>query len=387
MIPYGKQEITQKDVDGVIEVLKSDFLTQGPKVPEFERALITHTGAQHALAMNSATSALHVACLALGLGEGDWLWTSPITFVASANAGLYCGAKVDFVDIDSKTYNLCPKKLEEKLVNAKLKGILPKVIIPVHLCGQSCDMKAIRRLSNQYGFRIIEDASHAIGGSYLGKPVGSCEYSDITVFSFHPVKIVTTAEGGAALTNDDELAKKMDLYRCHGITREQDMMTELSHGPWYYQQIDLGFNFRMTDLQAALGVTQMNRLAEFVSERHKIARRYDHCLAGLPLEVPFQMEDAYSGFHLYVIRLRLDEISVSHKHVFEELRANGVGVNLHYIPVHTQPFYQSMGFQWGDFPESEKYYSEAISLPMYPTLSEADQDKVVEILTTVLTEK
>ena len=387
MIPYGKQDISQEDIDAVVDVLKSDFLTQGPKVPAFESSLTSHTGADYALAVNSATSALHIACMALELGEGDWLWTSPVTFVASANAGLYCGAKVDFVDIDSRTYNLCPIKLERKLEDASLKGRLPKVLVPVHLCGQPCDMKRIRELCNKYNVKIVEDASHAIGGSYQGVPIGSCKYSDITVFSFHPVKIVTTAEGGAALTNDHELAEKMALYRSHGITRDQNMMTEPSHGSWYYQQIELGYNYRMTDVQAALGVSQMRRLSEFVSKRHHIARRYDRLLNGLPVEIPYQLDDTYSGLHLYVIRLKLDEIDRSHKQVFEGLREKGIGVNVHYIPVHLQPYYAAMGFQQGDFPESEEYYSEAISLPMYPNLSEEDQDRVVGVLSSLLVSK
>ena len=387
MIPYGRQDISQEDIDAVVDVLKSDFLTQGPKVPAFESALTSHTGAKYALAVNSATSALHIACMALELGEGDWLWTSPNTFVASANAGLYCGAKVDFIDIDSRTYNLCPNKLEKKLQIADLDGCLPKVLVPVHLCGQPCDMKRIRELCNKYNVKIVEDASHAIGGSYQGAPIGNCKYSDITVFSFHPVKIVTTAEGGAALTNDHELAAKMALYRSHGITRNHDEMTEISHGAWYYQQITLGYNYRMTELQAALGISQMTRLTEFVTTRHKIAERYNFLLKDLPVQIPYQLENTYSGLHLYVIRLKLDEISVTHNEVFGELRANQINVNLHYIPVHIQPYYKAMGFRYGDFPASEQYYKEAISLPMYPGLSQSDQDKVVRVLTSSLANK
>jgi UDP-4-amino-4,6-dideoxy-N-acetyl-beta-L-altrosamine transaminase len=384
VIPYGRQEITQQDIDGVVEVLQSDFLTQGPKVPEFEQALMNNTGAQYALAVNSATSALHIACLALGLGEGDWLWTSPITFVASANCGLYCGAKVDFVDIDPNTYNMCPVKLEQKLVEAKAKGTLPKVVVPVHLCGQPCDMKAIGKLAKEYGFKVIEDASHAIGGQYHGQPIGNCKYSDITVFSFHPVKIVTTAEGGAALTNQPELAEKMALFRSHGVTRELSLMEGESHGGWYYQQVELGYNYRMTELQAALGVTQMQRLERFVSARHKLAKRYNELLKDLPVTIPYQLENTYSGLHLYVIRLQLDNIALSHREVFESLRENGIGVNLHYIPVHTQPYYQRMGFKQGDFPESERYYQEAISLPMFHGMSLEQQDTVVKVLSDIL---
>tara|TARA_B110000977_G_scaffold201788_1_gene298645 strand:+ start:4659 stop:5819 length:1161 start_codon:yes stop_codon:yes gene_type:complete len=384
MIPYGKQNINQQDIDSVLEVLKSDFLTQGPKVPEFEESLSSHSGAKFAFAVNSATSALHVSCLALGLQEGDWLWTSPITFVASANAGLYCGANIDFVDIDPSTYNMCPQKLEEKLKAAKLKKTLPKILIPVHLAGQSCDMKAIYILCKKYGVKIIEDASHAIGGLYLSEPIGNCKYSDITVYSFHPVKIITTAEGGAVLTNNSKLAKKINLFRSHGITREQELMTEPSHGGWYYQQISLGYNYRMTDIQAALGVSQILRMDKFISKRHIIANRYNSLLKKLPITLPFQLEETYSAMHLYVIRLKLDKISISHRDVFEALRSSGIGVNLHYIPVHLHPFYKSLGFNVGDFPESEKYYSEAVSLPMYPDLSEDQQDKVVSAMTSIL---
>lgn len=386
MIPYGKQDISQADIESVLEVLQSDFLTQGPKVPEFEAKVANHVRAKHALAVNSATSALHIACLALGLGEGDWLWTTPITFVASANCGLYCGAKVDFVDIDPKTYNLCPKKLAEKLEQANKENRLPKVLVAVHLCGQPCDMEAIHKLSQQYGFGIIEDASHAIGGKYRGEFIGSGRYSDITVFSFHPVKIVTTAEGGMALTNSDELASRMNLLRSHGVTRDQNLMTHEPDGPWYYQQVDLGFNYRMTELQAALGVSQMNRLDAFVARRHELAKRYDELLARLPVTTPWQHPDSYSGLHLYVIRLRLNSINKSHRQVFESLREQGIGVNLHYIPVHTQPYYQAMGFAAEDFPEAMAYYREVISLPMFQGLTDEQQDTVVECLYRALSE-
>ncbi|MBQ0764460.1 UDP-4-amino-4,6-dideoxy-N-acetyl-beta-L-altrosamine transaminase [Marinobacter psychrophilus] len=384
MIPYGKHDISQADIDAVLEVLKSDFLTQGPKVPEFEAKVASHVGAKHALAVNSATSALHIACLALGLGEGDWLWTTPITFVASANCGMYCGAKVDFVDIDPQTYNLCPKALAAKLEQANREGRLPKVLVAVHLCGQPCDMEAIHELGHRYGFRVIEDASHAIGGGYKGKFIGNGLYSDITVFSFHPVKIVTTAEGGMALTNDDNLATRMNLLRSHGITRDPNLMTRESDGPWYYQQIELGFNYRMTELQAALGVSQMDRLDSFVARRHGLAKRYDQLLVDLPVTLPWQHPDSYSGLHLYVIRLQLDKIGKSHRQVFESLREQGIGVNVHYIPVHTQPYYHAMGFDAESFPEAMSYYREAISLPMFHSMTEQQCDNVVEKLTLAL---
>jgi UDP-4-amino-4,6-dideoxy-N-acetyl-beta-L-altrosamine transaminase len=380
MIPYGRQDINEDDIQAVVEVLRSDYLTQGPTVPAFEQAVAGYCGARHAVAVNSATSALHVACLVLGVGPGDRVWTSPITFVASANCALYCGAEVDFVDIDPHTYNMSPVALGRKLEEAERAQRLPKVVIPVHLCGQSCDMQAIHDLSRRYGFKIIEDASHAIGGKYKNEPVGNCRYSDIAVFSFHPVKIITTAEGGMALTNDPKLADRMALLRSHGITRDPAQMTREPDGPWYYQQIDLGYNYRMTELQAALGLSQMRRLDEFVARRHAIAKRYDEQLASLPVVIPWQHPDCYSGLHLYVIRLRLDRISKSHRQVFGALRDRGIGVNLHYIPVHTQPYYQHMGFQVGDFPEAERYYTEAISLPIYPALSLAEQNFVIETL-------
>ena len=378
MIPYGRQDINQADIDAVVDVLRSDFLTQGPAVPAFEDAIASYCGAKHTIAVNSATSALHIACLALGVGKNDRVWTTPITFVASANCALYCGATIDFVDIDPCTYNMSVVCLEKKLAAAEKAGTLPKVVIPVHLCGQSCDMSLFHTLSQQYGFKIIEDASHAIGGKYQGEPIGNCRYSDITVFSFHPVKIITTAEGGMALTNDAELANRMALLRSHGITRDLAQMTHEADGPWYYQQIDLGFNYRMTELQAALGVSQLKRLDDYVSRRHALAKRYDERLADLPLSLPWQSPDGYSGLHLYVIRLQLDHIHQTHREVFESLRDQGIGVNLHYIPVHTQPWFQRMGFKAGDFPEAERYYAEAISLPMYPTLCEVEQDQVIE---------
>ena len=380
MIPYGRQDVTDEDIRAVEEVLRSDWLTQGPAVPRFEAAVAAYCGARHAVAVNSATSALHIACLALELGPGDRLWTTPNTFVASANCALYCGAQVDFVDIDPQTLNISIDVFASKLEKAKAEGCLPKVVVPVHFAGQSCDMRTIKALSDDYGFRVIEDASHAIGGRYLGKSIGNCQYSDITVFSFHPVKIITTGEGGMALTNDATLAERMALLRSHGITRDPGQMTHKPDGPWFYQQIDLGYNYRMTDLQAALGASQLARLDDYVARRHLLARGYNELLAALPVAIPWQHPDCYSGLHLYVIRLQLEQIEVSHQNVFESLREKGIGVNLHYIPVHTQPYYQRIGFKAGQFPEAERYYAEAISLPMYPTLTEAQQEEVVDAL-------
>lgn len=380
MIPYGRQDIREEDIDAVVEVLHSDWLTQGPMVPRFEQTVADYCRVRHAVAVNSATSALHIACLALGLGPGDRLWTSPITFVASANCGLYCGAKVDFVDIDPRTYNLCPRALERKLIDAEKTCRLPKIVVPVHLCGQPCDMRAIHALSQRFGFHVVEDASHAIGGRYANEPVGNCRYGDITIFSFHPVKVVTTAEGGMALTNNPELAERMRLLRSHGITRDPVRMTHDADGPWYYQQIDLGYNYRMTELQAALGISQIKRLDAYVVRRHALAKRYDEQISGLPVALQQQHADCYSGLHLYVIRLKLDQIRRTHREVFESLREQGIGVNLHYIPVHTQPYYQRLGFKDGDFPEAEHYYDEAISLPLYPAMGEDQQDQVVAAL-------
>ncbi|OYU44112.1 MAG: UDP-4-amino-4,6-dideoxy-N-acetyl-beta-L-altrosamine transaminase, partial [Burkholderiales bacterium PBB4] len=367
-------------IESVIEVLRSEFLTQGPKVPEFEKKVASYCGAAYAVAANSATSALHIACAALGVGVGDWVWTSPISFVASANCALYCGARVDFVDIDPRTYNMSVSCLAEKLERAPKAGVLPKLVIPVHLGGQSCEMAAISQLANQYGFRVIEDASHAIGGSYAGAKVGGCQYSDITVFSFHPVKVVTTGEGGMALTNDPELVKKMARLRSHGITRYPAEMTHAPDGPWYYQQIDLGFNYRITDLQAALGISQMNRIDGFVESRHSIARRYDQLLEGSEYITPWQHPDTFSGQHLYILRIPRRLGAAKHQMTFEKLRAGGVGVNLHYIPIYRQPYFEAMGFSRKDFPNAENYYAEAISLPMFPDLTEDQQDEVVRLL-------
>ena len=384
MIPYGRQDITQDDIDMVVSVLRSDFLTQGPVVPKFEGIVANYCGSKHALAVNSATAALHIACLALDLKPGDWLWTSPITFVASANCGLYCGANIDFVDIDSETYNICPIALERKLIAANANGSLPKLIVAVHLSGQACDMAAIHELSQRFGFKIIEDASHAIGGKYKGDFIGNNRYCDITVFSFHPVKIITTAEGGMVLTNNDKLASRMALFRSHGITRDVNQMTHISDGPWYYQQVELGFNYRMSDMQAALGVSQMSRLNHYVDLRQKLANRYDEMLSNLPVIRPWHHPDSHSSTHLYIIRLQLDQIKRSHREVFNSMQELGVGVNVHYIPVHTQPYYQSMGFRPGDYPKAEKYYAEAITLPIFPTMTNIQQDSVVSALIAAL---
>ena len=386
MIPYGKQNINQADIDSVVNVLQSEFLTQGPQVPLFEKTVSEYCGVKYGVAVNSATSALHIACLALGLGEGDYFWTSPNTFVASANCGLYCGAKVDFVDIDPRTYNLSTEELEKKLIQARQDNKLPKIVIPVHFAGQSCDMEKIHSLSQEYGFKIIEDASHAIGGKYLDKPIGGCQYSDITVFSFHPVKIITTAEGGLATTNDKELSERMQLFRSHGVTRDPELMTKEAEGSWYYQQVDLGFNYRMTELQAALGVSQTQRLNEFVARRHVLQKRYDSLLSDLPIIRPYQDKHSFSALHLYPIQIDLNKVSKNREQIFDELRETGVGVNVHYIPIHTQPYYRQLGFKDGEFPNSESYYKAALSLPLYSGMSFQEQDKVVEFVTKVLEE-
>lgn len=385
MIPYGKQEITQADIEAVVSVLQSDYLTQGPMVPQFESTTAKHVGAEYAVATNSATSALHVACLALDLGVGDWLWTSPITFIASANCGLYCGAKVDFVDIDPCTYNLCPRALEEKLVVAEKQGKLPKVLVPVHLSGQSCDMERIYALGQKYGFSIIEDASHAIGGKYKGEFIGNGRYSDITVFSFHPVKIITTAEGGMALTNRPDLADKMARFRSHGVTGARELMQPRPEDEiWNYQQIDLGFNYRMTEIQAALGISQLERLDSYVRIRHEIARQYDEAIAELPVITPWQHSDSYSSYHLYPIRIRESQCGKTQRQVYDWFQDNGVNVNLHYIPVYRQPYYEAKGFEAGYCPEAEKYHKETLSLPMFPTLTEEQQKITLDRLKQVL---
>lgn len=384
LIPYGRQCVSDEDIRAITEVLRSDWLTQGPATECFERTVADYCGADHAVAVNSATSALHIACLAAGLGHGDTLWTSPNTFVASANCALYCGAAVDFVDIDPRTCNMSVERLEEKLEQAGREGKLPKVVIPVHFAGQPCDMEAISHLADRYGFIVIEDASHAIGGRYKGEPVGNCRHSAMTVFSFHPVKIVTTGEGGMVLTKRPELYERLVRLRSHGITRDPALMKNESHGPWYYEQIELGFNYRMTDIQAALGVSQMTRLDEFVSRRQRLANRYDEALVDLPLALPFRHPDCYSAFHLYVVRLRGEDSGTKRREVFEALRQRGIQVNVHYIPVHTQPCYRSMGFREGAFPQAERYYREAITLPLYAGLTEVDQDRVVTAVQEIL---
>jgi dTDP-4-amino-4,6-dideoxygalactose transaminase len=405
MIPYGHQDISQADIDSVVEVLRSDFLTQGPSVPRFEQAVAQYCGAQHAIAVNSATSALHIACLALGVGPGDWVWTSPNTFVASANCALYCGANVDFVDIDPRTYNMSVEQLTEKLERAYKTGRLPKIVIPVHFAGQPCDMTAIDALSEQYGFKIIEDASHAIGASYTrvipsAPPnviaseakqstdrvtVGSCTHSHITVFSFHPVKIITTGEGGMATTNDELLANRMRRLRTHGITTDKALLHPRHENEiWKYQQIELGFNYRLTDIQAALGLSQMQRLNEFVNRRHEIAKRYDLELKPLPITKPHQANGTYSSYHLYPIRIDECKSGKTQRQVFDALWQNGVAASLHYIPVHRQPYYEKLGFKAGGFPESEQFHREVISLPMYPALKPQQQTAVIAVLAEAL---
>lgn len=383
-IPYARQNINETDIESVVKVLQSDWLTQGPMIVRFEKAVADYCGVKFGVAVSSATAALHLACIAAGLNEGDSLWTSPNTFVASANCGLYCGAEVDFVDIDPRTYNMAVTKLAAKLEAGKRSGKLPKVIIPVHFAGQSCEMERIAQLASEYDFTIIEDASHAIGGRYRNRPVGSCEYAAMTVFSFHPVKIITSGEGGMILTNREDLYQKLIRLRSHGITRDPELMEGEPDGPWYYQQLDLGYNYRITDLQAALGYSQLQRIDEFIERRRYLAERYNQLLVDLPVVTPWEHPDCKSAFHLYVIRLKLDRIKKTHRQVFEELRQGGIMVNLHYIPVHTQPYYKKMGFKRGDFPEAERYYQEAISLPLYFGLSDAEQDYVVNKLREIL---
>jgi UDP-4-amino-4,6-dideoxy-N-acetyl-beta-L-altrosamine transaminase len=384
MIPYGRQSLDAADIDAVLEVLHSDWLTQGPTIERFEAALAARCQALHAVAVCNATAALHIACLAAGLGPGDRLWTTPNTFLASANCGRYCGATVDFVDIDAHTWNLDAVALAAKLEQAEGSGTLPKVLVAVAFAGQSCDMQAIAALAERYRFVVIEDASHAVGAEYAGRPVGCGEYAAMTVFSFHPVKIITTGEGGMVLTNDPNLAAHLQRLRSHGMTRDPAQMDEPSHGPWYYQQVELGFNYRITDLQAALGLSQLAKLDAFLARRRYLAERYRQLLADLPLTLPGDQPRAESAWHLFVIRLHTERPGIDHRQVFEGLRAAGIGVNLHYIPVHLQPYYRELGFAPGDFPEAERYYGQAISLPMFPALTDAQQDEVVQQLRRLL---
>lgn len=382
MIFYGKQTLDENDINAVVAVLKSDFLTQGPAIEKFEKYVANYCGVKYAVAVTNATSALHIACLAAGLGKGDTLWTSPITFTASANCGRYCGANVDFVDIDNNTYNMSVEELEAKLTKAE---VLPKVLVPVHLAGQSCDMEKIHALAKKFNITVIEDASHAIGADYKDTKVGCCKYSDMTVFSFHPVKIVTTGEGGMVLTNNKDLYDKLVLYRSHGITRAPELMTKEADGPWYYQQIDLGFNYRMTDMQAALGYSQMHKVDEFVARRRELAARYNELLKDLDmLKLPYQDDNTASSWHLYIVRVDFSKINKNKKQIFTEMKDKGVCLNLHYIPVHTQPYYEKLGFKQGDFPVSEKYYEEAFTLPLYYSLTNEQQDYIIEALKEVL---
>ena len=385
MIPYGRQEITEEDISEVEKILRSDFLTQGPTVPKFENRVASYCGVSYSIAVNSATSALHIACLALNLGDGDWLWTSPNTFVASANCGKYCGANIDFVDIDPKTYNMSVDALSEKLINAEKSGKLPKIVVPVHFAGQPCDMPAILELSKRYGFKIIEDASHAIGASYSQNKIGSCKYSDITVFSFHPVKIITTAEGGMALTNNKDIADKLLRLRTHGITNEKKKMSERPKDEiWNYQQIDLGYNYRMNDIQAAIGLSQLNRLDEYIKSRQNIAKHYNSELKNLSLTIPWQSQNIYSSYHLYPILIQTETISSSQRQVYDELKKNNIAANLHYIPVHRHPYYENLGFKKNDFPVAEDFHRKAISIPIYPMLDIDKQNKVIKVLKQIL---
>ncbi len=384
MIPYSCQSITQEDIDAVNEVLKSPFLTQGDAVPTFEQALCEYTGAHHAVAVNSGTSALHIACLALGLQADDYLWTSPISFVASANCGLFCGAKIDFVDINSDSWNIDVQLLEEKLEMAATQGRLPKILVVVHFAGLPADMDKIHQLSLKYQFRIIEDACHALGATYQGRAVGNCAYSDITVFSFHPVKSITTGEGGAAITNDLQLAQYMKMLASHGITRNNELMTHEPDGGWYYQQKALGYNYRLSDIHAALGVSQLKRLDDFINKRKKIAESYDNVLSGTLFQKPLRLQDRQSSFHLYVV---LIPKTMNRRRVFDRLRQAGIGVNVHYVPIHLQPYFASQGFDEGDFPLAESYYARAISLPCYPLLTEEKQHYVTECLEKIINEE
>lgn len=373
MIPYARQSISEADVAAVVDVLRSDWLTQGPTIERFEAAVRARIGARHAVAVHSGTAALHLGCLALELGPGDLLWTSANTFAASANCARYCGASVDFVDIEPDTYNMSATALADKLAAAEKAGRLPKVVVPVHFGGQPCDMPAIAELARRYRFRVIEDASHALGAELGGEKAGSCRHSDITVLSFHPVKIITTGEGGLASTNDAGLARRLRLLRTHGITRDAAQMTRPSEGPWYYEQIELGFNYRMTDIQAALGTSQLSRLDEFLARRRALVQRYSRLLAGLPIRLPVERAGRKSAWHLYVINL---ESGKSRREVYDAMRSRGVAVNVHYMPVYLFPYYRALGFREGLCPAAEAYYQAALTLPLFPALADAEQDEV-----------
>ena len=374
MIPYGKQTIDQADIDAVVETLNSPLITQGHKVPEFELKISNIEKSKHSVALNSATSALHAACYALGLKSGDYLWTSPISFVASANCGVYCGSKIDFVDIDPSTFNICTKELKIKLEIAAMENKLPKILVVVHLAGTSANMKEIHHLCRKYSVSIIEDASHAIGGKYHDEYIGNCKFSDVTVFSFHPVKIITTAEGGLCTTNSKKLFKKIESFRSHGIVRNKDEMRNSYHGPWYYEQQDIGYNYRLTDIQAALGLSQLNKLEYFVNKRNEICKDYENEFKDSNINFQNVPSECYSSRHLFIIQVP----EVKHEKIFNGLRNKNIGVNIHYIPIHLQPFYSEMGFRKGDFINSETYYSKAISLPVYPLLSNQEQEFVID---------
>ena len=383
-IPYGHQSLSETDYESVLDVLKSDFLTQGDTVPKFEASIAEYVSSKYGVATNSGTTALHIACKALGLEENDWLWTSPNSFVASSNAALYCGAKIDFIDIDSNTYNLDINVLKTKLEEAETKNQLPKIIMPVHFAGQSCEMKQIKDLSEKYGFYIIEDAAHALGGQYLGKNIGDCSYSDVCVFSFHPVKSITTAEGGMAVTNNQELFESMQSLRTHGMKRRNLSKNNDLHGPWISEMTQLGFNYRMNDIQAALGISQLNRLDQFISKRNEIANYYTSELSHLPLSIQEIQRDCYSAFHLYVVRLQLEKTNKTRDQFMEKLLDFGIGASIHYQPIHLHPFYEQMGFKKGDFPMAEEYYKRAISIPMFPDLKKSELKYIVECISEAL---
>ena len=380
MIPYGKHLVDEDDIDAVVDVLRNQFLTQGKVVPQFEQALCNYTGAKYCVAVNSATSGLHVACLAAGVGTGDLVWTVPNSFVASANCALYCGASIDFVDINPTTRNIDVSALENKLQQAASQNRLPKVLIVVHFSGLSCDMQSIRSLTQKYSIVLIEDAAHGLGGSYQQSKIGSCVYADMAVLSFHPVKSITSAEGGAVLTNQSGLHEKLKLFAKHGVTKDPEQYQGESHGPWYYQQLELGYNYRLSDMQAALGLSQLKKLDSFMQKRAEIAKVYDEALVNLPLKLPVVESQSQSAWHLYMVELTLHD----RQDIYQQLHAKGVGVNVHYIPIHLQPYYQQLGFKQGDFPVSEHFYQHALTLPLFPSLTDEEQTKVIDTLREIL---